>query len=332
MTKESQNQPLKPIRFEDEDGISKLPDCLLVEILSRLPQTKHAVRTGTLSKRWKHIWHQVPNLIFVYADEDEEENPDFISFVDKALTQRRQLKLKKFEVTIYTSCCYISSYESHIHNWVRYAVNCNVEELHLGLWCMEIQTEFPVDQFVFISSCFTYLKFSGCLLNPTMAISWKNLRTLCISDYCKLDEGLIQNILSGSPVLETLVLDKCHGCTRLNITSKSVKNLVFNEYTGRHIEDIIETNAPNILSLTYKSWLMIRKLLLLNVSSLVEVDINYWHGTTDELEEEETLERFLLKLRHVKVLKIGRHSFKVLKRLEAKGFIRPSNLKVLSSP
>ena len=65
---------------------------------------------------------------------------------------------------------------------------------------------FVLDQSLFYNSCLIRLKLGYCVFNPTGAISWKNLKSLCIS-YGKLDEDLIQNILSGSPVLETLELN-----------------------------------------------------------------------------------------------------------------------------
>ncbi|XP_076904995.1 F-box protein At5g03100-like [Bidens hawaiensis] len=332
MAEEGHYQPLKQIRFEDdndEDIISTLPDCLLVEILSRLPETKYAIRACTLSRRWKHIWHSVPNLVFRHPycyETGYGTSPDFFSFVNETLTQRPQLKLNKFRLY----CRYNYLLESQINNWIRYAMNCNVEELDLWLWGqLERIIEFPLDQFVFICSSFTDLTLSGCSFNPTTAISWKNLRSLCFI-HVKLDEDLIESILSGSPVLETLMLNNCYGYKRLNITSKSVKNLVFSGYTnphGRDFKDNIEINAPNILSLTIK-YLVLGKLLLLDVSSLVEAHLNYWQETTISYEEE-TPKRFILDLRHVKDLKIGNPCYKVLTRLKAKGFPSPSNLKIM---
>ncbi|KAL8236103.1 hypothetical protein R6Q59_017184 [Mikania micrantha] len=349
MAEEMHNQSeisLKRIRFDeitddekgDEDRIGMLPNCLLVEILSRLPATKDAIKTGTLSKRWKNLWTSVSNLIFVHHDEDNPRS-DFYSFVDKTLTQCRQLKLKKFRVC----SSYDYRFESQVNNWIRYAIHCNVEELCLTFWNMECEAEFLLDQFFFINSCFTDLTLSGCIFNPTGAISWKNLSSLCIS-HGNLDENLIDNILSGSPVLETLVLDNFYGYRRLDITSKSVKNLVFSGYmipddVSDDLADVIEINAPKILSLTIQDDLLLWKLLLVNVYYLVEADLDYTKGihydTDPKQAEEDMLKEFILNLRHVKELKIGIFCFKVLSRLEAKGFIFPSNLKVLdvtSSP
>ncbi|XP_076904983.1 F-box protein At5g03100-like [Bidens hawaiensis] len=348
---EAQNQPettLKRTRLQQitddeqhqEDIITTLPDCLLVEILSLLPDTKHAIRTGTLSKRWKHVWHSVHTLLFVHHPENlNHPHTDFYSYVDKTLTQRPQLKLNKFIV----STSYDYRFESQVNNWIHYAIDCNVAELDLTLWNVECEAEFLVDDVFFTGGCFTDLLLSGCVFNPTRAVNWKSLTSLCIS-YGNLDEGLIENVLSGSPVLETLVLDHCYGYQRLDITSKSVKRLVFSGYVdpddaSDDLADVVEINAPYILSLTIQDDLLLWKLVLVNVSSLVEADLDYTkegcYDTTAKEAEEEMLKGFLLDLRHVKELKIGIFCYKVLCRLEAKGFVFPSNLKVLdvtSSP
>ncbi|KAL7591880.1 hypothetical protein Lser_V15G31891 [Lactuca serriola] len=469
MSEEGQNQPKfadKRIKLqeimekEDDDRVSELPDCLLIEILSRLPSTKYAIRTGTLSKRWEHLWTWVPTLIFFHPAPQRLKNPksrdEFALLVDKTLTHCRQLKLKKFEVHTF--------YESQLNNWIRYAIRCNVEELNLDFWAMKDKPEFLLNQFIFINSCFTdlrltgckvivdedlivnvvsgsplletlvlevcqwpditsesefdfeseandiigisgptslsltqcrqlkqlkkfemsinydiefqpqldncilyaircnvkelYLEFlsniydnefvldqifftsscltelrlEGCMLNPVGAISWKSLRKLCISEYWGFDEDLIENILSGSPVLETLVLNHCYVYRRLDITSKSVKNLVLFEYKvsdGDSEADIIEINAPNILSLTLQGWIFLCKPLLLNVSSSVKARLDFSFTKLEPNEvEEEVLKECIMNLHHVKELQLGVVCSMVLSGLEAKGFVCPSNVKL----
>nr|GEY14881.1 hypothetical protein [Tanacetum cinerariifolium] len=166
--------------------------------------------------------------------------------------------------------------------------------------------------------------------------------SLCISR-AKLDEGLVQSILIGCPVLEDLELIKCYGYKRLDVTTKSVKNLVLSGY-GYHEfrfavrswmhDDIIEINAPYIGSLTFRKRLFLWKVILLNVSSLMKAKLNYKRGyyeKTKEEAEEDMLKGLIQSLSHVKDLTIGSFSFKVFYRLKAEGFIFPSNLKVVDS-
>ncbi|KAM0071471.1 putative leucine-rich repeat domain superfamily, F-box-like domain superfamily [Helianthus debilis subsp. tardiflorus] len=306
-----------------EDRISSLPDCLLIEILSRLPSTKHAITTTTLSKRWQHLWTSLHTLIFTHHKTHNHPQTHFYSFVDKTLSQCHHSKLNK--LTLYT--CYDYRFESQVNNWIRYAVNCNVQELNLTLWNVECEAEFLLDQFFFnCCCCFTHLKLSGCVFNPVGDINWSKLNKLWIS-HANLDEGLIENMLSGSPGLETLVLDNCYGYRRVNITSKSVKKLVFSGYMvpddddDDDVEDVVEINAPGVLSLAIHD-----DLLLVDVWSLVEADLDYTKGghydtTTPKEAEEQMLKGFILNLRHVKELKIGIFCFKVLCRLKAKGFV-----------
>ncbi|GKC34469.1 hypothetical protein Tco_1046853 [Tanacetum coccineum] len=182
----------------------------------------------------------------------------------------------------------------------------------------------------------------------TGAISWTKLRSLAIYHMTK-DENLIQNILSGSPLLENLTLESCEGVSWLDITSKSVKNLILSEDIWPH--DICEINAPYIMSLTIKGkGKYLGDLLFLDLSSLVKVDLEYKQGfnyvpaSKLELKEEEMLKRFLSS----KSLSLGTAvlstllivywsnnfyvSIVIFTRLKAKGFLFPSNVKYLRTP
>ncbi|KAL7590894.1 hypothetical protein Lser_V15G32390 [Lactuca serriola] len=170
---------------------------------------------------------------------------------------RTVLNLYHSEVTGYDI-----RFESELNKWISYAISCNVEQLKL-YFSMDLGAEFLLDQFIFISSCFTDLGLSGSKLNPVRVISWKNLRSLCTSNG-NLDEDLIENILSGSPLLETLELEDCLGYSRVDITSKSVKNFVFSRYRDEFEDSasIIEIIAPYIVSLKIEGRMWLWKLLL----------------------------------------------------------------------
>ncbi|GKB47676.1 F-box/LRR-repeat protein 25-like protein [Tanacetum coccineum] len=156
--------------------------------------------------------------------------------------------------------------------------------------------------------------------------SWNKLKSLYIGDM-QLYEDLIQSILSGSPLLETLELNSCYGAfSRIDITSKSVKNLVFFEYSGYDVCSI-KVNAPHIQSLTTQSYRRLHKFLLHDLSSLVKVKLDY-KATDEEDVEDEMLKGILLRLRHVKELKIRKQCLLVLSCLEAKGFFFPPGLRL----
>nr|GEY55429.1 hypothetical protein [Tanacetum cinerariifolium] len=100
---------------------------------------------------------------------------------------------------------YDTQFQLHVNNWIRYAFSFNVQDLDLAILNKYSKTEFVLDEFVFNNLCFTRLRLDGCVFNPTSVISWRNLRTLVILQG-NLYEDLIQNILSPSPLLETLYL------------------------------------------------------------------------------------------------------------------------------
>ncbi|GJV89272.1 ribonuclease H-like domain-containing protein [Tanacetum coccineum] len=127
------------------------------------------------------------------------------------------------------------------------------------------------------------MKLSRCVSNPPNGCC--NINFLCIEN-TKLDEDSIGKILSQSPCLETLELYGCHGVRRIDVTSNSVQNLVFSGYGCVWAGYIatLEINAPYILSLTIKGTLDLEKILLLNISSLVKVELDFV-GSNDFVEE-----------------------------------------------
>nr|GFC48490.1 hypothetical protein [Tanacetum cinerariifolium] len=149
--------------------------------------------------------------------------------------------------------------------------------------------------------------------------------TLHIED-AELDQDLIKNIFSGSPRLETLMLDSCYSFELLVITNKSVKNLVFSEYDASYMY-FVEINDPYILSLTIQGYLPLEKLLLRNVSSVIKAELDYYKVVLDDesLEMHDELNEEMLK---GLLFSLG-HAKETLAGLKAKGFICPSNLKVV---
>ncbi|GJT29164.1 retrotransposon protein, putative, ty1-copia subclass [Tanacetum coccineum] len=179
------------------------------------------------------------------------------------------------------------------------------------------------DELFFNTSFITRMTMSFCQFNPPNgAISWERLECLCLW-HVNLDEDMIESILSGSPCLESLKLKICYGYRWIDVTSKSVKKLVFSRYFS-HITyekdyiDCIKINAPYISSLTIKRLLVLRELALLDVSSLVEADLDYSIKLREYVIFEEEVFRGLLKsLGHVKHITFGNYCSELLSRLKA---------------
>jgi len=117
-----------------KDIISTLPDAILCHILSFL-ETKHAVATSILSKRWKHLWHFVPTLCFNTQVTDQKSNYDFNDFVYSVLVSRdATLPIKSSHLDV-TYDKFLDEYFHHpvngITKWVNFMVQCRVEYLNL---------------------------------------------------------------------------------------------------------------------------------------------------------------------------------------------------------
>ncbi|GKB29565.1 hypothetical protein Tco_0868966 [Tanacetum coccineum] len=109
----------------------------------------------------------------------------------------------------------------------------------------------------------------------------------------------------------------------------SIFNIVFSGYMDNEyekgriygIDDVIEINAPYIVSLTIADGLWLSKLLLVDVSCLVKAHLDYdMHGLFEpacEVSHEETLQGLILSLRHVKELKIGESCLEIPTLLKA---------------
>ncbi|GJY70822.1 thiamine thiazole synthase, chloroplastic-like protein [Tanacetum coccineum] len=263
--------------MEGVDRINEQTDEMLVNnIMSRLDcTTKELIRTtATISKRWKNLWTQLPHLIF----SDEDDITDFRS----------------------------ADVDTHISNsWIHYAISRNVEDVDLWLWDVGVGQGFTIeDELFFNTSCITRMTLSSCLFNPPNgAISWERLECLCL--FCvSLDEDMIEKILSGSPCLESLELMDCYGYRWIDVTSRSVKKLVFSHYYYWNEEDYIDCiqiNAPYISLLTIKGEFEV-ELGLLDVSSLIKVELDYsiipW--MSDDITHGEMLRGLLESLDHVK--------------------------------
>ncbi|KAK4722331.1 hypothetical protein R3W88_012564 [Solanum pinnatisectum] len=102
---EETNKKMKKV--EDRSQISKLPDSLLIQILSLLP-TKDAFTTSVLSKRWENLWPSIDKFCFSCKDKSQRKN--FISFVDYVLDHSTCSKIRNF----YLNFTHLSKYEQQI--------------------------------------------------------------------------------------------------------------------------------------------------------------------------------------------------------------------------
>ncbi|CAO2184326.1 unnamed protein product [Urochloa humidicola] len=85
-------------RSGGEDRISGLPDDLLHIILARLSSARFAARTSVLSRRWRHVWAYMPELVL--GDDDVPLPPSYLDTIDAALGACLAPALEHLTITI----------------------------------------------------------------------------------------------------------------------------------------------------------------------------------------------------------------------------------------
>ncbi|CAM0957535.1 unnamed protein product [Alopecurus aequalis] len=107
------------------DCISGLPDVLLHDILRRLRSAPAAARTSALSRRWRRVWAQIPDLVF--GDDlirgVEGGGATFLDAVDDALaaySDDRAIHLGGLEINV--PCRWGKNVPAHrVASWLRFA-------------------------------------------------------------------------------------------------------------------------------------------------------------------------------------------------------------------
>uniref|UniRef100_A0A803Q066 F-box domain-containing protein n=1 Tax=Cannabis sativa TaxID=3483 RepID=A0A803Q066_CANSA len=221
---------------EDDDRISKLPDPLIIHILSSLP-TEQVVRTCILSKRWNHIWYSVPTLFFSNNITNisthrtaknevvrKQGRDKFYSCVEKYLEHRKKGMNSIVDSVILTSFTlkmkgyYQTSKAEVLDKWLAFAVENKVKEMYL--WIDRDEACDGEDMYDYVFYCLpktiesarylTDLELSGVDLD-TSNFDFPSLKALSlvhVRSSCAVKNGEAFKFLLGCPSLEKLRLHK----------------------------------------------------------------------------------------------------------------------------
>ncbi|XP_070033854.1 F-box/LRR-repeat protein 25-like isoform X2 [Nicotiana tabacum] len=190
------------------DRISGLPDGIMIAILCFL-DTKTAVRTSVLSKRWKLVWTSLPVLDFKNVASYSgfpNSQMKFIFFVRHVLARRCNSQLVKLRLSVYDMV-----YSSFSKECMTYAADHRVKNL--------IISAFTTNNPVFIPTCLLSSQFLevlelNCAIRNSIALpkSWTfaNLKYLKLKNFVFSDDNFDDGkIFSGCPKLESVILCKC---------------------------------------------------------------------------------------------------------------------------
>ncbi|CAH9140409.1 unnamed protein product [Cuscuta epithymum] len=313
----------KNSRIRDSiDRISALPDCLLVHIISFLG-LKKAAATSILAKRWQFLWAELPSLKFEFADwgkyEVTKTTTDFVAWVNRIIATRRGHYLEKLIVVFHYKECFAPD----VDNWLEFAIKNKVKEVTLNTSFSE---HYILGEMMYCNSSLTSLSLKGCILVPGRTIEWSSLTKLQLS-FVDLPQSVVEKILSGCPVLNSLDLSHCWGFTCLETNSKNFCQLrVYeNENEGyQGSQALLQISSLYIKQLNLRLSPIRRQLKLKNIASLVSASFNYCdpfrHLTADDVSNaKEVFE----KIEHVKELDLGPGPVKALAGLVLTGWLFP---------
>ncbi|EYU22857.1 hypothetical protein MIMGU_mgv1a018310mg, partial [Erythranthe guttata] len=246
----------------NEDFISKLPDEILVSILSRT-STKDSIRSCVLSKRWRDLYKFVPSvtlrctdLVKRGGDHDAHSSYLVTNRLRNYLLLRSGSRIRSFSFR----CCEPRSsdrFVSCVHSLAR----LGVEELVLHF---SLPFRFSC-HLLFEMQSLKYFHLKWCYLIR----NWKSqkycnsLQTLELTSVTVLYYGALDCIFSNCLSLESLKIEECTFYDKLWI-SGSLKSLQIKACKG--VKEI-EMGAPNLVRFEFIDS-KLRKLIFKHVPQL----------------------------------------------------------------
>ncbi|KFK42485.1 hypothetical protein AALP_AA2G262900 [Arabis alpina] len=124
-----------PDEVKNVDWISKLPDDVLLMILSRL-STEEAMRTSLVSKRWEHLWKQMSHLVLdmqrFIDDKEPLDNSNRVATLITEVLNNHHGHLESCVIDHFTP----QRENGMLNTWIRVLASYpSLEVLELGIVC-----------------------------------------------------------------------------------------------------------------------------------------------------------------------------------------------------
>ncbi|KAK2410782.1 F-box/FBD/LRR-repeat protein [Trifolium repens] len=194
----------------EPDRISCLPGHVTDQILSFLP-IEEAVRTSILSSKWRNKWCTIPNLVFDshYVSADP-------SIVDHVLLLHSG-PINKFEISDDNLIPVISSFSNYIDRWILHLIRRSIKELVLV-------ERYKIPWCLFSYQGLDCLRLYSCWLKPpTTFEGFRNLSRLELYQVI-ITQVDLEKLISGCPLLESLMLIDIDNIIQLNIHAPNLKD------------------------------------------------------------------------------------------------------------
>ncbi|CAL4967589.1 unnamed protein product [Urochloa decumbens] len=206
-----------------EDLISLLPDCVLGEIVTRLP-TRDGARVQVLSSRWRHAWRSSPlNLDDRFLLRGGASRVLLLCIVSHALALHRGpgRRLRLGDV-------YLAGNSAAYDYWLRSPALDGLRflEIQPGQPCLVDPRTLPPlpPPALRFAPTLRVLRIGSCSLPSAAALRFPHLETLSLCGV-SVSEDALHGVLAGCPALETLVLDECVGFAQVRIASPTIRTL-----------------------------------------------------------------------------------------------------------
>ncbi|KAJ9539828.1 hypothetical protein OSB04_026334 [Centaurea solstitialis] len=227
-----------------DDLLSRLPDEILVSILSSLP-LRDAVVTSKLSRRWRYLWCQTDHLVFVDRKRwslidttlSSKEKNKYMNWVHHIIHQHKGPTIDKFKIRFGLD----ENAKGEIDKWIEFAVSKKVQTLVLNL--MRLGT--TQGNYCFPNKIFDkergYSLKRHSLNDPIMEIKFFKSLTLMRVD---VDDEDLKKILNNCPVLEHLYILGSGKLVKPKINGKGLvlKNLDIVSCFGLESIEICDSN------------------------------------------------------------------------------------------
>ncbi|CAI0387224.1 unnamed protein product [Linum tenue] len=256
-----------------DDRLSSLPDQIISYILSFM-ETKYAVGTEALSRRWEGLWTRVSNLDLdnrlvyddssgddlkiVYASDAKRRDSQFCHFVDKVLGEHKNLNsLTRFRFHFAVEHRQYSTVLRRTRFKRELVFGPAIEEIDVRV-CGETALGIPqcmrcIPENFYTLKNLKVARLSGVVLGAiNRPVFLPSLKILQLSYVKMKDFESLGRIISGCPVLEIFHLESCHPSSknesdRIEVSLPRLKNFKVSDY-GNWDDPMcpIVIEAPNL--------------------------------------------------------------------------------------
>ncbi|XP_057508192.1 F-box/FBD/LRR-repeat protein At1g13570-like [Actinidia eriantha] len=202
----------------NSDIISHLPSSVLQEILMFL-SIQDAVRTSVLSRKWRYIWAELPQLVF--DDTFFRESIRTVKNNKLILTIYKVLLLHRGPITKFTLSLPELGSCTDIDQLILFVTKNGVQEFSLRVWKPDC---YKLPSSLFSCLQLEHMDLRSCMFKPPHGFKgFSRLLSLTLCEVVITDD-VFSNLISTCPLLETLWLEMS---TSLDYLEIAAPNLTF---------------------------------------------------------------------------------------------------------